>query len=72
MARESCKGCFYLRPLGTRGSNWTACHYSLFENRLRPCPAEKCTVKIVLSKSDADVRTHIQRHKLHAKIIEND
>lgn len=45
--RETCKGCKYHKHLSwNHQSNDFACHYSIDTEFLRPCPAERCTVKV--------------------------
>lgn len=56
--RKSCVGCRYYKHLGTQpGINDKACHYTLETGKLRPCPADKCTVK-----EEAVSRWHPKRY----------
>lgn len=49
--RKSCLGCEYYKNLGTSpGLDDLACHYFLETGKLRPCPADKCTVKATQTK----------------------
>ena len=47
MTRETCKGCIYRRPVSESATaSRTVCHYLLDTYIPRPCPADKCTVKV--------------------------
>ncbi len=61
---NNCKGCFYYKFLepGVR-----ACHYILIEGVPRPCPVDKCSVKLILSKEEKDERNK----KYYNKCYEN-
>ena len=50
-----CEGCYYRKKLGA-AEGVTACHYALYEEKLRPCPTEECTVKLILSEEEAAKR----------------
>lgn len=50
MSRESCKGCFYHRPLCYADEDFKCCHYALIEGKLRGCPADECDKKLVVDK----------------------
>lgn len=47
--RPYCSDCYYRMKI----TGGYACHYSIIEDALRPCPSDACTVKLVLSEEDA-------------------
>lgn len=61
LMHESCKGCYYRKHI-TRTEY--ACHYSIIEDSCRPCPAENCTAKLVLSKEEAAAKDIEYQNKM--------
>lgn len=51
MTRKTCKGCIYLRPVSESATaSRMVCHYLLDTYRVRPCPADRCAVKVTEKK----------------------
>lgn len=59
--RESCKGCFYHRPLSYSEKDYKCCHYCLIEGKSRGCPADACDKKRIVDA--ATERELIERYR---------
>ncbi len=62
--KNDCGNCFYYKYFGL---GLKACHYLLITGTPRPCPAEKCTVKLILS----DEETKKQNRKYYEKCMKD-
>ena len=65
---SNCIGCYYRRVMTGMDSH-TACHYSIYEDKVRPCTPQNCTVKLVLGEGETYSKDKVRVNRILSESV---